>query len=67
MSRNITYSMTLRSYVYGYSLNSVIALISFSCLFVCNLRRYAWHSDILVDCLCYYKLFRVGVRVQGSL
>jgi len=54
--------MILQPYVYAYLLDSIIGLISFSCLFFCNLRRCAWYSDILVDYLRYYKLLSVMVR-----
>jgi len=53
--------MTLQPFAYTNSLD--IILRSFGCIFVCNLRRYAWYSDILVDYLCYYKVFRVRVSI----
>jgi len=39
MSQNIRYSTTLQPYVYTYSLDGVIGLTSFGCVFVCNLCR----------------------------
>ena len=59
--------MTLQPYVYANSLDDVIVLISFGCVFVCNLRGYARYSDILVDYLCYYKVFMVRARIRVGL
>jgi len=64
---HIGYSVTLQPYVYADSLDGVIILISFGCVFVCNLCMYACYSDILIDYLWCYKVFRVSIVVRVSI